>query len=88
VIVWNYLRWGCHIPPHHHVSKEEPRKKEESEKEEAKKIKKVVAFVKIKEQKSPVKTKKMTKSKNKHAPKMVQNWVPKIAMPAKSIDPK
>jgi hypothetical protein len=44
-----------YIPPHRRVVKEEPRKKE------VKKIKKVVASVKIKEQKPPVKTKKMTK---------------------------
>jgi hypothetical protein len=30
----------------------------------------------------------MTKPKNKPVPKMVRNWVPKIARPAKSIDPK
>jgi hypothetical protein len=37
-----------------------------------------------------MKTKKMTKLKNKPAPKprMVLKWVPKIAMPTKSIDPK
>jgi hypothetical protein len=55
-----------------------------------KEIKEVVAFVKIKEQKPLVKTKKMTKPKNKLAPepKMVQKWVPKIATPTKSVDPK
>jgi hypothetical protein len=77
-----------YIPPHGHVVKEEPRKKEELEKKEVKKIKEVVAFVKIKEQKLPVKTKKMSKPENKPASKMVRKWVPKIAMPAKSIDPK
>jgi hypothetical protein len=77
-----------YIPPHRHISKEKPRKKEESEKKEAKEIKEVVAFVKIKEQKSPVKTKKITKPENKPAPKMVWKWVPKIATPAKSVDPK
>jgi hypothetical protein len=76
-----------YIPPHCHF-KEEPRKKEELEKKEVKEIKVVVASVKIKEQKPPVKTKKMTKPKNKPAPKMVRKWVPKIATPAKSIDPK
>jgi hypothetical protein len=54
-----------YVPPHHRVVKEEPRKKEESKKKEAKKIKKVVASVKTKEQKSLVKTKKMTKPENK-----------------------
>ena len=65
-----------YIPPHRRVSKEEPRKKEEPEKKEAKEIKEVVASVKIKEQKPPVKTKKMTKPENKPAPKMVRKWVP------------
>jgi predicted aspartyl protease len=76
------------IPPHHHIGKEEPRKEEDPEKKEGKEIKEVVASVKIREQKSPVMTKNMTKLENKHPPKMVQKWVPKIAMPAKSIDPK
>jgi hypothetical protein len=76
-----------YIPPHRRI-KEEPRKKEESKKKEAKEIKEVVAFVKIKEQKPPVKTEKMTKPENKPVPKMVRKWVPKIAMPAKSVDPK
>jgi hypothetical protein len=58
-----------------------------------KKIKEVVASVKTKEQKPPVKTKKMTKPENKPVPKMVKKWVPKkwvpkIATPAKSVDPK
>jgi hypothetical protein len=43
---------------------------------------------KIKEQMPSVKTKKMTKPENKPVPKMVRKWVPKIAMPAKSVDPK
>jgi hypothetical protein len=76
-----------YIPPHRHVVKEESMKKEELKKKEVKKIKKVVASIKIKEHKLPVKTKKMTKPKNKPTPKMVQKWVPKIATPAKSIDP-
>jgi hypothetical protein len=71
-----------YIPPHHRVVKEEPRKKE------VKKVKEVVASVKTKEQKPPVKTKKLTKPENKPVPKMVRKWVPKIATPAKSIDPK
>jgi hypothetical protein len=53
-----------------------------------KKIKEDVASVKTKEQRPPVKTKKMTKTQNKPVPKMVQKWVPKIAMPAKGVDPK
>jgi hypothetical protein len=82
------------VPPHRRVVKEEPRKKEglkkkkESKKKDVKKIKEVVASVKTKEQKPPVKTKKMTKLENKPMPKMVRKWVPKIAKPAKSIDPK
>jgi hypothetical protein len=51
-------------------------------------MKEVVASVKTKGQSQPVKTKNMTKSKNKPVPKMVRKWVPKIAMPAKSVDPK
>jgi hypothetical protein len=52
-----------------------------------KKIKEDVASVKIKEQNLPVKTKNMTKPENKPVPKMVWKWVPKIATPAKSVDP-
>jgi hypothetical protein len=77
-----------YIPPRCRVSKEEPRKKEAPETKEAKEVKEVLASVKIKEQKPPVKTKKMTKPENKPAPKMVWKWVPKIAMPTKSVDPK
>jgi hypothetical protein len=77
-----------YVPPHRHVVKEEPRKKEEPKKKEAKKIKEVIASVKTKEQKPPVKIKKMTKPENKPVPKMVWKWVPKIAKPAKSVDPK
>jgi hypothetical protein len=50
-------------------------------------MKEVVASVKTKGQSQPVKTKNMTKPKKKPVPKMVQKWVPKIAMPAKSVDP-
>jgi hypothetical protein len=68
--VCNMINVKC-APPHHYFSKKEP-KKEESEMKEAK-IKEVVAPVEIKEQKLPVKTKKMTKPKNKpaHKPRMV-----------------
>jgi hypothetical protein len=75
-----------YIPPYRRISKEEPRKKEEPEQKEAKEIKEVVASVKIKEQKPPVKTKKMTKPENKPEPKMVWKWVHKIAMPTQSVD--
>jgi hypothetical protein len=30
----------------------------------------------------------MTKPEDKPVPKMVRKWVPKIAMPTKSVDPK
>jgi hypothetical protein len=61
-----------YILPHLRISKEEPWKKEEPEKKEVKEIKEVVASVKIKEQKPPVKTKKMTKPENKTAPRMMR----------------
>jgi hypothetical protein len=77
-----------YILPHRRVVKEEPRKKEEPEKKEVKKFKEVVASVKLKEQKPPVKTKKITKPENKPAPKMVRKWVPKVSTLAKSVDPK
>jgi hypothetical protein len=51
-------------------------------------MKEVVASIKTKGQSQPVKTKNMTKPKNKPVPKMVQKWVPKISMPVKSVDPK
>jgi hypothetical protein len=73
--------------------KDEPKKKEglknkEPKKMNVKKIKEGVASVKTKEEKPPVKTKKMTKPEDKPVPKMVRKWVPKIATPAKSVDPK
>jgi hypothetical protein len=74
--------------------KEEPRKKEglkkkkEPKKMNVKKIKEGVASVKTKEEMPPVKTKKMTKPEDKPVPKMVWKWVPKIATPTKSVDPK
>jgi hypothetical protein len=76
------------LPPHRRIVKEEPKKKKEPKKKDVKKIKEDVASVKTKEQKMPVKTKKMTKPENKPVPKMVRKWVPKIAMTAKSVDPK
>jgi hypothetical protein len=83
-----------YVPPHRRVVKEEPREKEglkkkkETKKKDMKKIKEEVASVKTKEQKPPVKTEKMTKSENKPVPRMVRKWVPNIATPAKSVDPK
>jgi hypothetical protein len=82
------------VPHHRRVVKQEPRKKEglkkkkEPKKKDVMKIKEGVASVKTKEEKPPVKTKKMTKPEDKPLPKMVQKWVPKIATPAKSVDPK
>jgi hypothetical protein len=51
-------------------------------------MKEVLASVKTKRQSQPVKTKKLTKPKKKPMPKMVRKWVPKISMPAKSVDPR
>jgi hypothetical protein len=51
-------------------------------------MKEVVASVTTKGQSQPVKTKNMTKPKNMPVPKMVRKWVPKIATPTKSVDPK
>jgi hypothetical protein len=82
------------VPPHRRVVKEEPRKKEglkekkESKKKDVKKIKEDVASIKTKDEKPLVKTEKMTKPEDKPVPKMVRKWVPKIATPAKSVDPK
>jgi hypothetical protein len=64
------------------------KKKKEPKKMNVKKIKEGVASVKTKEEKPPVKTKKMTKLEDKPVPKMVRKWVPKIATPAKSVEPK
>jgi hypothetical protein len=83
-----------YVPPHRRVVKEEPRKKEglkkkkEQKKKDVKKIKEDVASVNTKEQKPPVKTKKLTKPENKPVPKIVRKWVPKIATLAKSVGPK
>jgi hypothetical protein len=82
------------VQSHRRVVKEEPmekevlKKKKEPKKKDVKNIKEVVASVKTKEEKSPVKTKKMTKPEDKPMLKMVRKWVPKIATPAKSVDPK
>jgi hypothetical protein len=62
-------------------------KEEGAKKMNIQKIKEGVASVKTKEEKPPVKTKKMTKPEDKPVPKMVRKWVPKIATPAKSVDP-
>jgi hypothetical protein len=81
-------------PFHRRVVKEEPRKKEGlkkkkvPKKKDVKKVKEDVASVKTQEEKPPVKTKKMTNPEDKPVPKMVRKWVPKIATPAESVDPK
>jgi hypothetical protein len=68
------------VTPHRRVVKEELRKKEglkkkkEPKKKDVKKIKEVVASVKTKEEKPPVKTKKMTKPEDKPVPKMVSYY--------------
>jgi hypothetical protein len=49
-------------------------------------MKEVVASVKTKGQSQPLKTKNMTKPKNKPMPKMVWKWVAKIATLTKSVD--
>jgi hypothetical protein len=49
-------------------------------------MKEVVASVKTKGQIQLVKTKNMTKPKDKPVPEMVRKWVPKIATPTKSVD--
>jgi hypothetical protein len=67
-----------YVPPHRRIVKEEPRKKEEPKKKEVKKIKEVIASVKTKEQKPPMKTKKISKPENKPVPKMVQMWDPRL----------
>jgi hypothetical protein len=51
-------------------------------------MKEVVPSVKTKRQSQPVKTKNMTKPKNKPVPKMVRKWVPKITTSTRSVDPK
>jgi hypothetical protein len=81
------------VPHPRRVVMEEPRKKEglkkkKEPKKDVKKIKEGVASVKTKEEKPLVKTKKMTKPEDKPVSKMVQKWVPKIATPARSVDPK
>jgi hypothetical protein len=83
------------VPLHRRVVKEEPRKKEGlkkkkelKKKKDVKKVKEDFASVKTKEEKPSVKTKKMTKPEDKPMPKMVRKWLPKIATPAKSVDPK
>jgi hypothetical protein len=48
-------------------------------------MKEVVASVKTKGQSQPVKTKKMTKPKNKPVPKMVRKLVPRLQHPQRAL---
>jgi hypothetical protein len=65
-------------PPHHRIVMEEPKKKEglkkkkEPKKKDVKKIKEGDASIKTKDEKPPMKTKKMTKPEDKPVPKMVR----------------
>jgi hypothetical protein len=74
-----------YVPPHRRVVKEELRKKEEPKKKDVKKIKEVVASVKTKEQKPPVKTKKMTKMENKPIPKRCGSGYPRLKHPQRAL---
>lgn len=82
-----------YVPPHHCVTKEEPKNKEVKVKKEAIvsiETKEVASPIKTKAKNLPKKTKKMTKLKNKSAPKpkIVQKWVPNTATPSPSVGPK
>jgi hypothetical protein len=48
-------------------------------------MKEVVASVKTKRQSQPVKTKNMTKPKNKPVPKMVRKWYPRLQRPQRAL---
>jgi hypothetical protein len=69
-----------YVPPHRRVVKEEPKKMKEM-----KKIKEVVASVKTKEQKPPVKTKKMTKPENKPCPRWCGSGYPRLQHPQRAL---
>jgi hypothetical protein len=77
-------------PPHCCVVKEEPRKKEGLKKKKElkkniKKIKEVVASVKTKEEKPPVKTKKMTKPEDKPFPRWCGSGYPRLQHPQRAL---
>jgi hypothetical protein len=80
-----------YVPPHRRVVKEEPREKEglkkkkEPKKKDVKKIKEVVASVKTKEQKPPVKTKKMTKPENKPVQRWCGSGYPRLQHPQRAL---
>jgi hypothetical protein len=79
------------VPPHHRVVKEEPRKKEglkkkkEPKKKDVKKVKEDVASVKTKEEKPPVKTKKMTKLEEKPVPRWCGSGYPRLQCPQRAL---
>jgi hypothetical protein len=61
---------------------------EKAEKDERKENQGRCCIRQDKGRKAACEDQKMTKSEDKLVPKMVRKWVPKIATPAKSIDPK
>jgi hypothetical protein len=79
------------VPPHRRVVKEEPRKKEglkkkkEPKKKDVNKVKEDVASVKTKEQKPPVKTKKMTKPEKKLVPRWCGSGYPRLQCPQRAL---
>jgi hypothetical protein len=79
------------VPPHCCVVKEEPREKEglkkkkEPKKKDVKKFKEVVASVKTKEEKLPIKTKKMTKPEDKPAPRWCGSGYPRLQCPQRAL---
>jgi hypothetical protein len=80
------------VPPHHRVgrTKEEGRAKEEERvEEEGREENQGRCCIRHdKGRKVACEDQKMTKPEDNPVPKMVRKWVPKIATPAKSIDPK
>jgi hypothetical protein len=79
------------VPSHRRAEKEEPRKKEglkkkiEPRKKDVKKIKEGVASVKTKEEKPPVKTKKMTNPEDKPCPRWCGSGYPRLQRPQRVL---
>ncbi|KAK8447568.1 hypothetical protein SEVIR_8G096550v4 [Setaria viridis] len=71
-----------YIPPHHRLKQEKNKKAKE------KKLVENVAIVQKKEERQPVKTKKIVKPVPASKPKMVKKWVPKTIVPTPSAGPK
>jgi hypothetical protein len=69
-------------------NKEEGLKKKKEPKNECKENQGRCCIHQDKGRKAACEDQKMTKPEDKPAPKMVRKWVPKIATPAKSVDPK